>query len=90
MCVGVMVRRVIGDGQTIRNLKNLKVANPGRYRAMWIDVADMHGYAHAVYGGHMLFYDCLLKPCATVLQRRHIEPSVCAYACRTSAALTLT
>jgi hypothetical protein len=57
-------------------MKSLKADRAGRYRALWIDVADMHAYAHALYAGHGLFYFCLLQPCAVVLQRKHIQPMV--------------
>ena len=70
---GSLVRRVIGDGQTVQRLRTLKKANPERYRWLWIDPADMHAYAHAIYSGHIVFWDCLLLHCKEKLGRRHIE-----------------
>ena len=46
-----MCRRIIGDGQTILMLKNVKVKRPERYKSIWVDPADMHAFGHSIYAG---------------------------------------
>ena len=53
--VGVLARRCCGDGQSVVQWKELKKSDPDRYRWLMIDPADMHAFAHAIYGGHILF-----------------------------------
>ena len=51
LTVGCLVRRVVGDGQTVLMLKNVKCKRPDRYKSTWIDLADMHCFAHSIYAG---------------------------------------
>ena len=67
-----LVTRLIGDGQTVLNLKNIKRRRPEKYAGIWIDPADMHAYAHSIYAGHYLFWDALGNACSIRLQRKRI------------------
>ena len=68
------VVRLIGDGQTVLNMKNLKRRRPAMHAGIWIDPADMHAFAHSTYAGHYLFWDAIGQACKKRLQRKRVEP----------------
>ena len=72
MC-GTLILHMIGDGQSVLRLRDLKRMHPLRYRHVLIGNGHFHSGAHSMFADVTLWWWCLLCRCMVTIGKVSVE-----------------
>lgn len=71
-----MVLIILGDGQTVLRLRDLKRCFPALYKNVLVVNGAFHSHAHFLMAVHFLWWECFLGVLAELLGKDHVAPDI--------------